>query len=130
EDTVAAANHRLTPAKDIVGEADTRTQVVLVPRELLCQRGQGIDQVRKWFGQLLILIAQAQRKTQPRKDLPVISEIPGVIVVTEFEARQGKALGEGRIAGSPGAGVGRGQIREVIQQAAVAVTAKAVEEVL
>src|SRR5262249_209969 len=129
-DAVTAAQHRLGVAENVPGKSGAWAKVILVTGQMAGLRHQGIDKVGERFRRHLVFIAQAQRQAQPWQNLPVVLHKHGVIVGGELEAQRSESLGVVGITRRAAATVSFVEIRKIVQQAAIAVTAKLRGQVL
>src|SRR3954452_2073560 len=91
---VAAANHGLAVARDVIGKAEPRAKVVLVLRHLGGLRHGRIDERAEWVRQHFALIPYAQREAEAGQDLPVIGGEERNIRRIELEADGAEGLAE------------------------------------
>ena len=99
-DAPSATYHGFAVAREVIGKAEPRAEVVLVLRHLGRSRQGRIDQAAERVRQHFTLInLYAQREAEAGQDLPVIGGEEGNIGGIELEADGAEALLVARIAG-------------------------------
>src|SRR4029077_7598740 len=132
-DAVSATYHRLTVAREVIGKAEPRAEVVLVLRHMGGLLQGRIDHCAEWIRQSFTLIPHAQRKAEPGHNLPVVRRENGVVGSVKFKAYRSKRLAEIVVAGQrkgSAATMGYQRVQNVIVCAAIAVAAELGAQVL